>query len=225
MPHKPGPDRPQDDLSQENAASVGAAPLMNHTVFDTPVLRSVLRFASLIFLKAVGWKQGGQAPQAAKFVLIAAPHTSNFDYLLLMAIAYRFRVKLYWMGKDNLFRRPYGTIVRYVGGIAIDRSKNTGMVAQTIELFRQSDRLVVTIPVEGTRGRTEGWKSGFYHIARGADVPVVLGFLDYDKKVGGFGPEMILTGDTDADMAVIADFYADIGAKFPDKKTEPRLSS
>ncbi len=198
---------------------------MKHTIFDTPVLRSILRFVSLIFLKAFGWKQGGHAPQAKKFVLIAAPHTSNFDYLLLMAIAYRFRVKLYWMGKDNLFKRPYGMMTRYIGGIPIDRSKNTGVVAQTIELFHQSDRLVVTIPVEGTRGKTKGWKSGFYHIARGADVPVVLGFLDYDKKIGGFGRELHLTGDTQADMVIIADFYADIGAKYPDKKTEPRLSS
>jgi len=225
MPNQPGAKDPQGDLSQEKAASVGAAPLMKRTVFDTPVLRSVLRFASLMFLKAFGWKQGGHRPQAEKFVLIAAPHTSNFDYLLLMAISYRFRLKIYWMGKDNLFKRPYGTITRYVGGIAIDRSKNTGMVAQTIELFGQSDHLVVTIPVEGTRGKTKGWKSGFYHIARGAEVPVVLGFLDYDKKIGGFGPEMLLTGDIQADMAIIAEFYADIGAKYPDKKTEPRLSS
>lgn len=233
---QPGPEDEREKLAEADASlkyqsggsgkpvvPARAAGLMKHTVFDTPVLRPVLRFLSLLLLKAIGWNQGGQAPEAAKYVLIAAPHTSNCDYLLLMAIALRFKVKLYWMGKDTLFKRPYRTITRYAGGIAIDRSKNTGMVAQTVELFRQSDRLVVTIPVEGTRAKTEGWKSGFYHIARGADVPVVLGFLDYDKKVGGFGPEMTLTGDTQADMAVIADFYAGIGAKYPDKKTEPRL--
>ncbi|MCH8205326.1 MAG: 1-acyl-sn-glycerol-3-phosphate acyltransferase, partial [Candidatus Hydrogenedentes bacterium] len=98
---------------------------MKHTIFDTPVLRPVLRFLSLLLLRAIGWKQGGQAPEAAKYVLIAAPHTSNWDYLLLMAITLRFKVKLYWMGKDTLFKPPYGWLVKYLGGIPIDRSKKT----------------------------------------------------------------------------------------------------
>ena len=217
-----GPEDAKENLAEADAPA-HAANLMKHTIFDTPVLRPVLRFLSLLLLRAIGWKQGGQAPEAAKYVLIAAPHTSNWDYLLLMAITLRFKVKLYWMGKDSLFKAPYGWLVKYLGGIPIDRSKKTGMVAQTIETFRQTDRLAITIPAEGTRSKTQGWKSGFYHIARGADVPVVLGFLDYDKKIGGFGPEITLTGDTQADMAIIADFYADIGAKYPDKKTDPRL--
>jgi len=222
MPDETRCDAPKESFSESAATS---APPMRHTIFDTPILRSVLRFASLILLKATGWKLDGHAPQAEKFVLVSAPHTSNYDFLFFVAIIYRFRLKLYWMGKDALFNHPLKCIVRYTGGIPVDRSKKSGVVDQTIELFRQSDRLAIAIPVEGTREKTEGWKSGFYHIARGANVPIVLGFLDYEKKIGGFGPEMLLTGDIQADMAVIADFYADIAAKHPEKKSEPRLSS
>ena len=221
------PDETRSDTLEKRASgsAATAAPPMQRTIFDTPILRSILRFASLILLKATGWKLDGHAPQAEKFVLVSAPHTSNYDFLFFVAIIYRFRLKLYWMGKDALFNHPLKFIVRYAGGIAINRSKKSGVVEQTIELFRQSDRLGIAIPVEGTREKTEGWKSGFYHIARGANVPIVLGFLDYEKKIGGFGPEMLLTGDLQADMTVIGDFYADIAAKHPEKKTEPRLSS
>ena len=196
---------------------------MTHTIFDTPIVSSLTRLASLVFLRAIGWRPGGSAPEPPKFVLVAAPHTSNFDFLLLMAFAFRFHVKLHWMGKDSLFRGIRGPVTRYLGGIPIDRSKSSGVVAQTIELLRVSERLVITVPVEGTRRKGDSWKSGFYHIARGAQVPVVLGFLDYSKKVGGFGPVVTLTGDIESDMELISEFYADIGAKFPEQKTEPRL--
>lgn len=198
-------------------------PFMKYTIFDAPVLNVVTRFLSLILLRLIGWRQGGERPTPPRYVLIAAPHTSNWDFLLLMAFAFRCRVRLYWMGKDAIFKGWYSPFVKFVGGIPIDRKKQTGMVAQTAELFAHSERLVVTVPAEGTRSRSEGWKSGFYHIAMTANVPVVLGFLDYAKKVGGFGPAVTLTGDMQADMVAITDFYRDIGARYPEKKTEPRI--
>jgi len=195
-----------------------------HTIFDTPVVNRITRVASLIFLRIIGWRPGGEAPKPKKHVLIAAPHTSNWDLLLMIALAFLFRVKLYWMGKDRLFWWPLGPVLKYLGGIPIDRSKPTGMVGQSIEKFQESERLVIAVPPEGTRGKVRYWKSGFYHIARGANVPIVLGFLDYSKKVGGFGPAIVPTGDLEADMAVIRDFYADIGAKYPEQKSCPRLA-
>lgn len=196
---------------------------MKYTIFDMPVLNWLARLASLLLIKIIGWRPGGETPTAPKFVLIAAPHTSNWDFLLLIAFAFKFRVKVYWMGKDNLFKGFRGPFSKFFGGIPIDRSKNTGVVQQTIDLYNQSEQLAITVPAAGTRSRGEAWKSGFYHIAHGANVPVVLGFLDYAKKIGGFGPAIMLTGDTQADMTVIADFYADIGARYPDQKTPIRL--
>ena len=197
---------------------------MRHTIFDTPVVNRLTRVASLVFLRIIGWRPGGEAPKPKKYVMIAAPHTSNWDFLLMIALAFLFRVKLYWMGKDSFFRGPLGPVVKYLGGIPIDRSKSTGMVGQSIEKFQESARLAIAIPPEGTRKKVRYWKSGFYHIARGANVPIILGFLDYAKKVGGFGPAVVLTGDVEADMAIIRDFYADIGAKYPEQKSCPRLA-
>lgn len=216
----PGADGTDPDSSADPATSPAH---MWFTIFDAPVLNVVARALFWVLLKCIGWREGGSRPTAPKFVLIAAPHTSNWDFLLLIAFAFRFHVKLYWMGKESIFKGWRSPVVKFLGGIPIDRSKKNGMVAQTIETFENADRLAITIPAEGTRGKSEAWKSGFYHIAHGAKVPVILGFLDYDKKVGGFGPELLLTGDIDADMAIIADFYADIGAKYPEKKTPPRL--
>lgn len=212
-----------DGQPQAESAPIPSTTYAKHTIFDTPILNFFTRLGAILFLRAIGWKPGGAAPTAPKFVLIAAPHTSNFDFILLIAIALVFRVKLYWMGKDALFRGIKGPLARFLGGVSIDRSRKNGVVGQTIDLLNSSDRLVITVPAEGTRSKGEYWKSGFYHMAHGAQVPVVMGFLDYTKKVGGFGPELIPTGDIQADMKVIAEFYDPIGARYPDQYTPPRL--
>ena len=195
---------------------------LNYTIFDTPVLRTIVRWISIFLLKISGWRTKGAFPHIPKFVLIAAPHTSNWDFPIMMFIAFKLRGKLYWMGKDSIFRKPFRGIFKWLGGIPIDRSRSNNVVDQMIRKFHEADRLIVTIPPSGTRKRVKKWKSGFYHIARGANIPVVLGFLDYKRKIGGIGPVVKLTHDIKADMVRIRAFYSDIAGKYPEKKFSGR---
>jgi 1-acyl-sn-glycerol-3-phosphate acyltransferase len=166
------------------------------------------RIAAL-FLRAARWRVEGVRPRERRVVVVAAPHTSNWDLLFLLAFAWVFGVRMRFMMKHTLFRGPAGPLFRALGGIAIERRRPGGVVGQMVEAFARADELVLVIPPEGTRGRAEAWKSGFYHIARKADVPVVLSYLDYARRAGGFGPEFRLCGDVQRDMDLIRDFYAD----------------
>jgi len=188
----------------------------NHTVFDTPILRSITKMIAIVYLKITGWEVVPHIPDEPKFVLIAAPHTSNVDFPILMAMAFYYGVRIHWIGKDSLFPGPAKYIARYLGGIPVDRSKPGGMVGETIRTYDEADRLMIVIPPEGTRGLVKGWKSGFYHIALGANVPVCCGFMDYKNKRGGFGPMITLTGDMEADLDMIRDFYKDVTGRHPE---------
>ena len=190
---------------------------MSITIFNTPLLSPFLGWISKLILKIIGWKMEGTPPDAPKYVLIAAPHTSNWDLPVTMTLAFAFRVRLFWMGKRELFQFPLGWLYRWLSGIAIDRSKSQNMVAQIVQRFDQSERLVVVVPPEGTRGKENYWKTGFYYIAHGAGVPIVLGFLDWKRKAGGYGPLVMPTGDIEKDMEKIKAFYANVTAKFPEK--------
>ena len=121
------------------------------------------------------------------------------------------------MGKDSLFRRPYKGFFKWLGAIPIDRSRSKNVVAQTIQKFNQNKTMILTIAPEGTRSRVKKWKTGFYHIAHGANVPIALGFLDYQRKVGGIGPVIYPTGNIEADMQSIRVFYDGVTGKFPEK--------
>lgn len=181
------------------------------------------RLIARLFLRLAGWKIEGEAPTCPKYVLIASPHTSNWDLAYMLAIASILRVDIKWMGKHTLFRFPLGWLMRQVGGVPIDRRAAHGVVGQVADRIRQAERIVMVVPPEGTRKAGQYWKSGFYHIARAAEVPVVCGFLDYRRKRGGFGPAIELSGDVKADMDRFRAFYADISGKFPEKTTPPRL--
>jgi 1-acyl-sn-glycerol-3-phosphate acyltransferase len=196
---------------------------LNYTIFDTPILRTVLRWISICLLKISGWQAQGRLPDIPKFVMIAAPHTSNWDFPIMMFIIFKLKGKLYWMGKDALFRKPFKHFFKWLGGIPIDRSRSNNVVEQMVDKFNETDRLILTIPPSGTRKRVKKWKSGFYHIAAGAHVPVVLGFLDFKRKTGGVGPVVAITGDMDQDMQCIRAFYADIEGKYPQKSRLARL--
>ncbi|GGY13401.1 lysophospholipid acyltransferase family protein [Paludibacterium paludis] len=182
---------------------------MHFTVFDTPLVRPALRFISVIGLKLAGWKLDGEFPSASKYVMIGAPHTSNWDFPLTLAICFAARAKIYWMGKASLFRGPAGPVMRWLGGIPVDRSKRNSLVDQMVAAYDRADRLVVAIPPEGTRKAVKEWKTGFYYIALGARVPIALAYLDYPSRRGGFGPMMIPSGDIDQDMTAIRAFYSD----------------
>ncbi len=194
---------------------------MHHTIFDTPVLNTVLRGFSLAFLKLNGWKVQGQLPpQARKSVFIAAPHTSNWDLPYTLMVAFALRLNIYWMGKAGLFRWPFGPLMRWLGGIAVDRDKSSNLVAASAQAIIDADGpLQLVVPPEGTRGRTRHWKTGFYYIALQARVPIVLAFMDYERRLSGLGPVFTPTGDVDADMAEIKRFYAPIKGRRADHFT------
>ncbi|MGF1598687.1 MAG: 1-acyl-sn-glycerol-3-phosphate acyltransferase [Acidimicrobiales bacterium] len=152
---------------------------------------------------------------------IAAPHTTNWDLPYLLLHAWYHELPISWLGKASLFRWPAGPILRRLGGVPVDRGSRSGMVRSLAERFDHAahyDRpLVLVIPPEGTRSARDHWKSGFYEIARAADVPIVCSFLDYERRVGGFGPTIHPTGDVDADLAVIRRFVTGIKGKHPDQ--------
>lgn len=175
------------------------------------------------FLDANGWKIGGAIPTAKKYVLIAAPHTSNWDFPFTIATAFALDVNIRWLGKQQLFDGPLGPLYRSLGGIPVDRSKNTNMVDRMAELFDEADELVLTVPAEGTRGKREYWKSGFYHIAVRAKVPIALGYLDFGRKESGIGPLVYPTGNIRKDMDIIRAFYADKRGLKHELFTPPRL--
>jgi len=192
---------------------------MQHTIFDTPVVSTLLRLWARTHLRLFGWRREGTPPDIPKYVVIAAPHTTNWELPTALMAAFAFRIKIYWMGKDSLFRFPFGGLFRWLGGIPVNRSKSTGLVARTVETFDENKNLVIVMAPEGTRSKTGNWKTGFYHIARGAGVPIVLAFLDYRRKVVGIGPVVTPTGDIDTDMREMRRFYADITGKHPEKSS------
>lgn len=166
-------------------------------------------------LRLLGWKLEGARPVHDRYVLIAAPHTSNWDFLLMLAFAAAFDIKVTWMAKHSLFFPPVGWIMRAMGGMPIIRHEKRNVVASMVDVFNTIPHLVLVVPTEGTRERTDYWKSGFYHIARQADVPIVPSFLDFKCKRGGFGPALETSGDVRADMQYFRDFYAGMEGKFP----------
>lgn len=194
---------------------------LNYTIFDTPLLKTLVRWCSILILKTTGWRTEGRFPVIPKFVLLAAPHTSNWDLPYTLFVAFVLRRKIYWMGKEAIFRRPFKGFFRWLGGIPIDRSKSHNVVSQSIQRFHQNETLILAIPPAGTRKRVKKWKTGFYHIANGANVPMVLGFLDYRRKVGGVGPVVYSTGDIEADMRTIRAFYNSVTGKYPEKSMTP----
>jgi 1-acyl-sn-glycerol-3-phosphate acyltransferase len=184
----------------------------------------MLRGLAFSFLKIFGWRLEGRLPDVDKLVVIAAPHTSNWDLPVLLSLAFALRTKASWLGKHTLFRLPFGFLFKWMGGIPVYRSASHNMVAQSVEMFRNSERLILAIPPEGTRSKVSHWKTGFYYIALGAEIPIAMAFIDYKRKVSGVGPTLFPTGDIEADMEIIRNFYATVTAKYPDKASLPALA-
>ena len=188
---------------------------MHRTIFTTPGVNTVLRLLSTSFLRWTGWQITGQAPAGhPKCVLIAAPHTSNWDLPYTLMVAFALRLNIYWMGKRQIFRWPFGGLMRWLGGIAVDRSQSTNLVAASAQALRVAEGSVhLVVPPEGTRSQTRHWKTGFYWIAHEAGVPIVLAYMDYPRKLSGLGPVFTPTGDIDADMAKIKAYYSQYEGK------------
>lgn len=188
---------------------------MHRTIFDTPVVNTLLRAFSVGFLTMTGWKIEGQLPAGReKCVFIAAPHTSNWDLPYTLMVAFALKLSIYWMGKEQIFKPPFRGLMMWLGGIPVNRSQSTNLVDASIAAIRQADGpLQLVVPPEGTRSKTRYWKTGFYYIALGAGVPIVMAYMDYHKKISGLGPVFEPTGDIEADMASIKAFYAPFKGK------------
>lgn len=174
------------------------------------LLVRLLRPVGRLWLKAVNMRIVGELPDLPKFVLIGAPHTSNWDLPNALAAGLHYGVAINWMGKDSIFKWPFGGLMRWMGGIPVDRSKRNNAVTQMVEAFNSAAELIVVVPPEGTRSEVERWKSGFYHIAAGAKVPIVMAFMDYNRREVGIKGVFYPTGDYEADLPHIQSVYAPI---------------
>jgi 1-acyl-sn-glycerol-3-phosphate acyltransferase len=170
---------------------------------------------ALFILKLCGWRVEGSLPDSIKrAVVVMAPHTSNWDFVLGWLGFSALGLKSMYLIKKEAFFFPIGPLVKKLGGIPVDRGKNK-VVIQIGELFLESKELIITVTPEGTRSLNHTWKKGFYLIAQHAQVPLVFGYLDYKNKIGGLGPVFKVTGDYEKDMEVIENFYKQKTAKFP----------
>ncbi len=191
--------------------------IRKRTIFDTPLIKPFLRWIYLIILEVIGWKVACRISGIKKYVLIAAPHTSYWDFVLVLLIAFALDIKVYTMMKKEALEWTCGSIFKWLGVIPVDRGKSGNTVEQAVEAFNCRENLVIVISPPGTRKKVKKWKTGFYHIARGANIPIALGFLDYGRKTGGIGGVVSPTGDMESDMIEIKAFYADITGKYSDR--------
>jgi 1-acyl-sn-glycerol-3-phosphate acyltransferase len=183
---------------------------VQRTIFTTPVIRPLMRWFSLCFLRLKGWRlEGSLPPEAARCVLIAAPHTSNWDMPYMLMSGFAFGLNVRWMGKATIFKWPWGPLMRWLGGIAVQRDQRSNLVAASVDALKHAEgALQLLIAPEGTRGLVREWKSGFYRIAEGAGLPILPTYLDFGGKRIGLGPLMWPSGDLDADVARLRAFYA-----------------
>jgi 1-acyl-sn-glycerol-3-phosphate acyltransferase len=202
---------------------------MSLTTPSVPLLNRILAALARVLLGLGGWHVEGGLPDARKFVVITT-HTSNWDWVVGLGVATVLtegfgRLRFAWLGKDSLFRGPLGVLMRWTGGIPIDRSSSHGVVEQTIAAFRAHESLIIAIAPEGTRRKAARWRTGFYYIALGAQVPIACAFLDYKRRAGGLGLLLQPLGDIEADMARIRTFYRGVVARYPQNVSPIEVSS
>ena len=165
------------------------------------------RFVLFVLLGVFRWQRwtlSGEPPKSRRCVIIGAPHTSNWDFIFFLGTTHAFGLRPAFMGKDSLFRWPLGRFMREMGGVPVIRSSSQNYVDQIVAEFGRREDMMLVVAPEGTRKGAERWKSGFYHIARGAGVPIVLAWVDQASRRGGLGPEIVLTDDYETDLARIA---------------------
>jgi len=177
----------------------------------------MLKKISRFILSALGWQLDAQLPAVKKYVIVGAFHTSNWDFPMGILGLWAMGLKACWVGKHTLFRGPLGPVFKLMGGIPVDRTVHTGFIRRIAEQYKSRDQMALTIAAEGTRSKTEYWKTGFYHIAMTANVPVVLAYADYPSKTVGFGPVFTPTGDVERDIQEMQAFYENYTGKLPDR--------
>ena len=191
--------------------------MYRRTLFNTPVLTDLFRLIAWLMLRVGGWQIKGEPPRQAKCIVIAYPHTSNWDVPYTLAISLQMRLHIYWMGKSSLFRGPTGLFMRWLGGIPVYIGETRNTVQQMIDRFDASDELILVIAPEANRAYVDQWKTGFYHIAAGAGVPIVLGYLDFERRQGGYLGSIMPSGDLEGDLASIKAEYRGIKGKYPEQ--------
>jgi len=197
--------------------------MIDNEDFPAPKCNAFAHWLGKTIIRVSGWRVAGGVPNSKSMLIIAAPHTSNWDLFFLLGAAYSFRLSVQWLVKDSLFLPIMGSILSFLGGIPVDRSKNNNLVADLAARIQNSEGLALVVPPAGTRRYTEYWKSGFYRIALAADVPIVCGYLNYTTKEAGLGLSFHLTGNMTEDMDKIRAFYEPFVGKHPDKKSRIRL--
>jgi 1-acyl-sn-glycerol-3-phosphate acyltransferase len=168
----------------------------------------VFRPVASLWFWSTGFKVQGRMPDVRKYVIVAAPHTTNWDLPHALAAGLHYGVRVHWLGKDSIFKWPFGGVMRWLGGLAVERSQSTNAVAGMVKTFAEADELALIIAPSGTRSATVQWKSGFYHIAYGANVPLALAFIDYPTKTIGIAGVFMPTGDYEADLPKIIELYS-----------------
>jgi 1-acyl-sn-glycerol-3-phosphate acyltransferase len=188
------------------------------TIFNTPILSPFLRFLSNSIMRLVGWRVEGKLPDLPKFVLIAAPHSSNWDFLMFLGVVFRLRANVRFMGKAELFRNPFGWFFYYCGGIPVDRTKSQGLVEQMVGTCQKSEKFILTIAPEGTRHQVTEWKMGFYHIAKNAGIPIVLAVVDGNHKTMRVGQVFHPTESMDTDIKAVQGYFEGMTGINPRKR-------
>jgi 1-acyl-sn-glycerol-3-phosphate acyltransferase len=191
---------------------------MKLTLFSTPVITPIFRLIGNSIMRAAGWRVDGKLPDIPKFVLIGAPHTSNWDFVLFLGVFLHLRAEARYMGKAELFRPPYGWFFDWCGGVPVDRSKSSGLVDQMVEECNRSKKFILVIAPEGTRYHTPEWKRGFYHIAVKAGIPIVLAVVDGKHKEVRIGQVFQPTDDIEGDMQTIQGFFDGVVGINPRRK-------
>lgn len=181
-----------------------------------PVARAV-RGLLLLMYRMRGWQAVGVVPEPRRFIIIAAPHTSNWDFVNFLGLTADLGIRAHFMGKLSLFKWPLARFMKQMGGVPVDQRGGSNMVQQMVEEFARRSEFMLTVAPEGTRGKAQKWRTGFYQIAMAAKVPIVVGFMDYGKKTGGLGHMIWPTGDFRADMMKVFDVYKNCTAKYPER--------
>ncbi len=187
------------------------------TIFSNKAILALTQRPSRFMFHKSGWRVVGEVPKG-NLVAVVYPHTSNWDFPIGLAAVFMLQLDARWVGKHTLFRWPFGSLMRWLGGIPVNRSSPEGIIEQVADVFRQSENLLIAVTPEGTRSRVDKWKTGFHRIAKAADVPIWVAAFDYPSKQIVLGPTFRPTDDLDADLEKIYDFFRDKHGKRPENE-------